>query len=154
MNPAKTAAPPASPLPRMGLRVPLGGERLTQGLVLTWLSVIVLIPLAAVVLRSSEEGWGAFWAAISDPEAVAAIKLTLLSSLAIVAINVVFGVLIAWVLVRDEFRGKQIVNSVIDLPFALPTIVAGLTLLTLYGADSPIGLDLAYTKLAVGVPVR
>lgn len=151
MNPAKTAAPHASPLPRVGLRAPFGGERLTQGLVLTWLSVIVLIPLAAVVLRSSEEGWPAFWTAVSDPEAVAAIRLTLLSSLAIVAINIVFGVLIAWVLVRDEFRGKQIVNSLIDLPFALPTIVAGLTLLTLYGADSPIGLDLAYTKLAVGL---
>jgi sulfate transport system permease protein len=148
MNPAKTAT---ATLPRAGLRVPFGGEALTRGMVLTWLSVIVLIPLAAVVLRSTEEGLGAFWTAITEPEAIAAIRLTLLASLVIVAINVVFGTLIAWVLVRDEFRGKQIVNSVIDLPFALPTIVAGLTLLTLYGADSPIGLDLAYTKLAVGV---
>jgi sulfate/thiosulfate transport system permease protein len=127
------------------------GERLTRGMVLTWLSVIVLIPLAAVMLRSTEEGLGAFWTAITAPEAIAAIGLTLLSSLAIVAINVVFGVLIAWVMVRDEFRGRQFVNSVIDLPFALPTIVAGLTLLTLYGADSPVGLSLAYTKLAVGL---
>ncbi len=149
MNPADTATATASP--RVGHRVPFGGEALTRGMVLTWLSVIVLIPLAAVVLRSTEEGLGAFWTAITQPEAIAAIRLTLLSSLAIVAVNVVFGVLIAWVMVRDEFRGKQFVNSVIDLPFALPTIVAGLTLLTLYGADSPIGLSLAYTKLAVGL---
>jgi sulfate transport system permease protein len=148
MSPARQAA---ASLPKVGLRAPFGGEVLTRGLVLTWLSVIVLIPLAAVVLRATEDGTGAVWAAITEPEAIAAIRLTLLSSLAIVAINVVFGVLIAWVLVRDEFRGKQFVNSVIDLPFALPTIVAGLTLLTLYGADSPIGLSLAYTKWAVGL---
>jgi sulfate transport system permease protein len=148
MSSAKTAT---ASLPRAGLRAPFGGEALTRGMVLTWLSVIVLIPLAAVVLRSTEEGTGAFWAAITNPEAIAAIRLTLLSSLAIVAVNVVFGVLIAWVLVRDDFRGKQLVNSVIDLPFALPTIVAGLTLLTLYGADSPVGLSLAYTRWAVGL---
>jgi sulfate transport system permease protein len=135
----------------VGLRVPFAGEALTRGLVLTWLSVIVLIPLAAVVIRSTEGGFDAFWTAITDKEAIASIRLTLISSFVIVAINIVFGILIAWVLVRDEFRGKQIVNSVIDLPFALPTIVAGLTLLTLYGADSPIGLDLAYTKAAVGL---
>jgi sulfate transport system permease protein len=149
MNPANTASAPAPA--KVGLRVPFGGEALTRGMVLTWLSVIVLIPLAAVLLRSTEEGLGAFWAAISEPEGFAAIRLTLLASLAIVAVNVVFGVLIAWVMVRDDFRGKGLVNSVIDLPFALPTIVAGLTLLTLYGADSPVGLDLAYTKLAVGL---
>jgi len=149
MHPAKAATASVSP-PR-AFKLPFGGEALTRGLVLTWLSVIVMIPLAAVVVRSGEDGWGAFWNAISAPDAVAAIKLTLLSSLAIVAINVVFGVLIAWVMVRDEFRGKAFVNSLIDLPFALPTIVAGLTLLTLYGADSPIGLNLAYTKLAIGV---
>ena len=150
MNPADTAAAPRV-TPKVGLRVPFGGEALTRGLVVGWLSVIVLIPLAAVLLRSTEDGLGAIWAAITEPEAIAAIRLTLLSSLAIVVINVFFGVLIAWVLVRDSFPGKRIVNSVIDLPFALPTIVAGLTLLTLYGADSPIGLDLAYTKLAVGL---
>lgn len=147
MAPAQTAT--ASPPRSLPLR--LGGEALTRGIVLGWLSVVVLIPLAAVVLRSTAEGPGAFWEAVTAPEAVAAIRLTLISSLAIVAVNVVFGVLIAWVLVRDEFRGKRLVNSVIDLPFALPTIVAGLTLLTLYGADSPIGLDFAYTKVAVGL---
>jgi sulfate/thiosulfate transport system permease protein len=109
----------------------------------------VLIPLAAVVSRGFDQGLGHFWEAISDPEAVSAIKLTLIASLIVVAINAVMGTLIAWVLVRDEFGGKRLVNSLIDLPFALPTIVAGLTLLALYGQNSPIGLHLAYTKAAV-----
>src|SRR3954447_7896692 len=135
--------------PRAGLRVPLGGEALARGTATLWISVIVLIPLAAVVSRGFSEGLGHFWDAISDPEAVAAIKLTLISSLIVVAINAVMGTLIAWVLVRDEFSGKRIVNSLIDLPFALPTIVAGLTLLALYGPNSPIGVHVAYTKAAV-----
>jgi sulfate transport system permease protein len=137
--------------PKEGLRVPFGGDVLARGIVITWLSVIVLIPLAAVVVRSTDEGWSAFWNAISDPEAVAAIKLTVVTSLIIVAINAVMGTLIAWVLVRDEFPGKRLVNSIIDLPFALPTIVAGLTLLALYGNDSPIGINITYTKVAVGM---
>jgi len=94
---------------------------------------------------------GGFLQAISDPQAVAALKLTLLASLAVVAINVVTGTLIAWVLVRDSFRGKGLVNAIIDLPFALPTIVAGLTLLALYGPESPFGLNIAYTQIAVGM---
>ena len=80
---------------------------------------------------------------------MAALKLTVGCSLIVIAINAVFGTMIAWVLVRDEFPGKKAVNAVIDLPFALPTIVAGLTLLTLYGKDSPIGLDVAFTRVAV-----
>jgi sulfate transport system permease protein len=111
--------------------------------------VIVLIPLAAVVWRSGEGGAAAFWRAISSPEAVASIKLTVLVSLAVVAVNAVTGTLIAWVLVRDDFRGKGLVNSLIDLPFALPTIVAGLTLLALYGPKSPLGIDVAFTRAAV-----
>ena len=117
----------------------------------TYLSLIVLIPLAAVVESSLDGGLGHFWdSAITEPEAVAALKLTLIASLIIVAINAVLGTMIAWVLVRDEFRGKRIVNSIIDLPFALPTIVAGLTLLALYGDDSPFGINAAYTKIGVG----
>jgi sulfate/thiosulfate transport system permease protein len=135
--------------PKERLSFPFGGEMLTRGVVLTWLSIIVLIPLGAVVFRSFDEGLGAFWDAISQPEAVAAIKLTVVASLIIVAINAVMGTMIAWVLVRDEFRGKKIVNSIIDLPFALPTIVAGLTLLALYGNDSPIGVNITYTRVAV-----
>jgi sulfate transport system permease protein len=113
------------------------------------MSVIVLLPLAALVARSLDEGLGAFWDAITDPQAVSALKLTLLASLAVVAINAVMGTMIAWVLVRDEFPGKGVVNSLIDLPFALPTIVAGLTLLALYGPDSPVGVNVAYTQVAV-----
>jgi sulfate transport system permease protein len=146
MAPADTAV--ATP-PKVGLRAPFGGAALTRGVSVTWISVIVLIPLAAVVSRSLDEGLGAFWDAISTPEAWAAIKLTVVSSLIVVAINALMGTLIAWVLVRDEFRGKRAVNSLIDLPFALPTIVAGLTLLALYGADSPVGIHAAYTKAAV-----
>jgi sulfate/thiosulfate transport system permease protein len=141
----------ASP-PRGGrLRLPLGGVALQRGIVVTWLSIIVLIPLGAVVVRSLDGGLDAFWTAISEPEGWAAVRLTLITSLVIVAINAVMGTMIAWVLVRDEFPGKRIVNSIIDLPFALPTIVAGLTLLALYGSDSPVGINVTFTKFAVGL---
>ena len=113
-----------------------------------YLSVIVLIPLAAVVLRSTEGGLDAFWRAITNPQAVAALKLTLGVSLAVVAINAVAGTTIAWVLVRDRFRAKSFVNALIDLPFALPTIVAGLTLLALYGPRT-LGVNIAYTRTAI-----
>ncbi len=146
--PADTAV--ATP-PKEKLSLPFGGELLTRGVVMTWLSIIVLLPLAAVVARSTEEGWTFFWNAITEPEAVSAIKLTVITSLIVVLINATMGTLIAWVLVRDEFPGKRLVNSIIDLPFALPTIVAGLTLLALYGNDSPIGINVTYTKIAVGL---
>jgi sulfate transport system permease protein len=125
------------------------GSPLSRGIVVLYLSFIVLIPLAAVVWRSTDSGVGGFLAAISNPQALAALRLTLLASLAVVIINVVTGTLIAWVLVRDSFRGKGFVNALIDLPFALPTIVAGLTLLTLYGPESPFGLNVAYTQISV-----
>jgi sulfate transport system permease protein len=127
----------------------LGGPALGRGLVTLYLSVIVLIPLAALVANSMEGGLGSFWTAIKNPEGFAALKLTLMASAIVVVINLITGLAIAWVLVRDEFPGKKIVNSVIDLPFALPTIVAGITLLALYGDDSPIGIHAAYTKVAV-----
>jgi sulfate transport system permease protein len=116
---------------------------------MAYLSIVALIPLAAVLFKSLENGTDSFWTAVSTPDAVAALKLTLVASLIVVAINAVFGTLIAWVLVRDEFPGKSIVNSLIDLPFALPTIVASLTLLAFYGPDSPVGLNVAYTRTAV-----
>lgn len=126
-----------------------GGEVLSRGSTVIYLSLIVLIPLAAVVWQSAKGGAGGFLQQISNPEAIAALRLTLLASLAVVIINVVSGTLIAWVLVRDSFRGKGFVNALIDLPFALPTIVAGLTLLALYGPKSPLGLNIAYTKAAI-----
>jgi sulfate transport system permease protein len=116
---------------------------------MAYLSIVALIPLAAVVLKSFEGGADAFWEAVSSPQAVAALRLTLIASLVVVLINAVFGTLIAWVLVRDEFPGRSVVNSLIDLPFALPTIVAGLTLLAFYGPDSPVGVNVAYTSTAV-----
>jgi sulfate transport system permease protein len=117
--------------------------------VIGYLSVIALIPLAAVAVRSTDNGLDGFWKAVSSPQAVSALKLTLIASLIVVAINAVFGTVIAWVLVRDEFPGKGFVNSLIDLPFALPTIVAGLTLLALYGPKSPVGINVAFTKGAI-----
>jgi sulfate transport system permease protein len=128
-----------------------GPGALALGVVTLWLSVIVVLPLAAVVARSTDGGLDAFWASVSGRQAVAALKLSLLASLIVAAINAVAGTLIAWVLVRDQFRGKRIVNAIIDLPFALPTIVAGLTLLALYGPTSPAGIDIAYTQAAVGL---
>src|SRR6185436_17514339 len=119
------------------------------GIATAWLSVIVLLPLAAVVSKSTEGGWAHFWDTVKSRQSIAALKLTLLSALVVTVINVVFGTLIAWVLVRDEFPGKRFINALIDLPFALPTIVAGITLLALYGPKGPIGINVAYTKAAI-----
>jgi sulfate/thiosulfate transport system permease protein len=116
---------------------------------MTYLSVVALIPLAAVVAKSLEGGLDTFWNAVTNDQAVASLRLTLIASLVVVIVNALAGTLIAWVLVRDEFPGKGIVNSLIDLPFALPTIVAGITLLAFYGPDSPVGIDVAFTKVSV-----
>ena len=116
----------------------LGGapSGVAPGLAITYLSLIVLLPLAALAWVTAKGGWDSFKTAVTAPDAVAAIKLTLVVSLLVVLINGFFGTLVAWVLVRDDFRGKALVNAIIDLPFALPTIVAGLTLLALYGPNS------------------
>jgi sulfate transport system permease protein len=110
---------------------------------------MVLLPLAALVASSTDKGLEGFWTAVSTTEAVSAFTVTLLVSIGVAAINAVSGTLIAWVLVRDEFRGKSFVNALIDLPFALPTIVAGLTLLALYGPKGPAPINVAFTKWAV-----
>jgi sulfate/thiosulfate transport system permease protein len=127
----------------------LPGAALGGGVAMMYLSLVVLVPLAAVVARSFEGGLDSFWNAVTNEQALAALKLTVGVSFVVVAINAVTGTLIAWVLVRDSFRGKAIVNGLIDLPFALPTIVAGLTLLALYGPRGPVGIDVAYTRAAV-----
>jgi sulfate/thiosulfate transport system permease protein len=128
---------------------PVSGDVLGRGVAMSYLSIVALIPLAAVVAKSMGSGVDSFWGAITTDQAIASLKLTLIASLIVVLINAVFGTLIAWVLVRDEFPGKGIVNSLIDLPFALPTIVAGLTLLLFYGPDSPVGINLAFTRASV-----
>ena len=120
------------------------GTGIGLGLATMYLSIIVLIPLAAIVFRAFDNGVSGFWDTITTPEAWAALKLTLLAGLGVAAVNAVFGTLVAWVLVRDRFPGKRLLETFIDLPFALPTIVAGLILLSLYGTDSPIGIDLAF----------
>jgi sulfate/thiosulfate transport system permease protein len=125
--------------PRLGLRAGIG-----LGFTTMYLSIVVLIPLAALSLKAFDNGVSGFWDAISSPEAWSALKLTVLSGLGVSIVNAIFGTLIAWVLVRDKFPGKAILEAVIDLPFALPTIVAGLILLALYGVQSPIGVDLAF----------
>jgi sulfate/thiosulfate transport system permease protein len=107
------------------------------------------VPLAAVVARSTDGGPGAFWSVVSSRPAVAALELTLGASLLVAVVNAVAGTLIAWVLVRDRFPGKAAVNALIDLPFALPTIVAGITLLALYGPRSPIGVNVVATRAAI-----
>jgi sulfate transport system permease protein len=129
--------------------LPIPGAALGRGVAMAYLSIVALIPLAAVVAKSLDGGLDAFWSAVTNDQAVASLRLTLIASLIVVVINAVTGTLIAWVLVRDEFPGKGVVNSLIDLPFALPTIVAGITLLAFYGPDSPVGIDVAFTKVAV-----
>jgi sulfate/thiosulfate transport system permease protein len=126
-----------------------GGAALLRGTVTMYLSLVVALPLAAVVWRSGRDGWDAFWRSATTPQALAALRLTFAVALVVVAVNAVVGTLIAWVLVRDQFPGKAVVGALIDLPFALPTIVAGITLLALYGQSSPVGINLAYSRPGV-----
>jgi sulfate transport system permease protein len=114
-----------------------------------FLSIVVVLPIAALVWASRENGLHLFWSVATQPEAVAALKLSIGAALLVSAVNAVVGTITAWVLVRDEFHGKSVVNAIIDLPFALPTIVAGLTLLALYGPQTPVGINLAYTRSAI-----
>ena len=122
---------------------------LSLGFVVAFLSVVVALPMAALVWAATDEGWAGFWEAASSPQARAALELSFGAALVVALIDGVAGTLIAWVLVRDEFRGKRAVDAIIDLPFALPTIVAGLVLLALYGPSSPIGVDVAFTRTAI-----
>jgi sulfate transport system permease protein len=141
----------ASALPTTATRrrtgLPTGS--LGLGVATLWLSIIVLLPLAAVVARSLDNGLDGFWDAATSRQAISALRFTIIVSLLAAAINAAMGTLLAWVLVRDRFRGKSLVNALVDLPFALPTIVAGLTLLALYGPTSPIGVNFAFTQFAV-----
>jgi sulfate transport system permease protein len=116
---------------------------LAIGLSTLYLSVVVLLPLAALAWHA--HGWNA----ITSPQAVAALKLTLSLSLVVAVINAFAGTAIAWTLVRDRFFGQSVVNALVDLPFALPTIVAGLTLLALYGPRSPVGVNVAFTRWSI-----
>jgi sulfate transport system permease protein len=114
-----------------------------------YISLVVLLPLAAVAAKSAADGAGGFWEAVSGPQARAALLFTVGVSVVVALVNAVMGTLIAWVLVRDEFPGKKIVDALIDLPFALPTIVAGLTLLALYGPKGPAPFDVGFARTGV-----
>lgn len=127
------------------------GTGIGLSLVATYLSLVLLIPLAAVVWRSQGNGFDGYLRAVTTPEAAATLRLTIGASLVVALVNALMGTLIAWLLVRDRLPGRAVLDGLIDLPFALPTIVAGLALLTVYGPGSPIGLDLAYTRAAVVV---
>ena len=116
-----------------------------------WFSLLVLIPLCAVIITAADGGWAAFWATVTNAQTAAAIRLTVLTALGVTVVNIVMGPIIAWVLVRDRFWGKSVLEVLIDIPFALPTIVAGLVLLSLYGHDSALGIDIANTRWAVFV---
>jgi sulfate transport system permease protein len=133
------------------LRLPGVGAGLGRGFVVLYLSILVLLPLAALTDQSLSLGLGHFWDQVTGAQALRSLKLTLVASLIVVVINGIFGTILAWLLVRDEFPGKAVVNAVIDLPFALPTIVASLILLQLWGNDSPVGVDIASTRIAVVV---
>jgi sulfate transport system permease protein len=129
----------------------LGGSAtlLALGVSVGWFSLLVLIPLAAILVSASTNGWSGFVDVVTSSQTAAAIRLTVVESLAVTVLNVFMGTALAWVLVRDRFWGKRLLDIVIDVPFALPTIVAGLVLLALYGQQSPLGINLANTRYAV-----
>jgi sulfate transport system permease protein len=135
---------------RPGVRSTLTrGSALGLGIAMVWFSLLVLIPLAAIVATAGEEGWRGYVDTLTNPQSWAAIKLTVGQSLLVTGINVVMGTLIAWVLVRDRFWGKRLLDLVIDIPFAMPTIVAGLVLLGLYGPKGPLGINVSNTRTSV-----
>jgi sulfate transport system permease protein len=134
-------------LPRS--RQALPGLRLSLGFTLFYLTGIVLIPLLALLFRPFSLGFDGFWAAISTPRVLASLRLSFGMALLAAAIDAVFGVIIAWVLVRYRFPGKRILDAVIDLPFALPTAVAGIALSTLYAPNGWIGAPLAHYGIRI-----
>ena len=125
------------------------GSGVALGVAMTWFSLLVLIPLAAIVATAGSDGWQGYVDTLTNPQSWAAIWLTVTQSLLVTAVNVVMGTLIAWVLVRDRFWGKRLLDLVIDIPFAMPTIVAGLVLLGLYGPKSPLAINVSNTKASV-----
>ena len=150
--PDSTAAAPS----RTGSRKVLPGFNLTLGYTVLYLSLIVLVPLSALLLKTFTLSWDQFWAAVSSPRVVASYKLTFGASFVAAIVNVVFGLLVAWVLVRYKFPGKRLVDALVDLPFALPTAVAGISLTALLAGNGwigqylePLGIKLAFNPNGV-----
>src|ERR1700742_1195483 len=149
---ASTAQAPSAPrAPRVGMRLPGVGAGLGRGVVVLYLSIFVLLPLAALTEQSLSSGLGEFWQQVTTDQALRSLRITLEASLLVVLINAFFGTIIAWLLVRDQFPGKSVVNAIIDLPFALPTIVASLILIQLWGNKSPVGINISLTFWAIVV---
>ncbi len=136
----------------------LPGFNLALGYTLLYLSLIVLVPLSALFFKTATLGWGGFWEVASSDRVLSALRVTFVTSCAAAVVNVVFGLIVAWVLVRYRFFGKRVVDALVDLPFALPTAVAGITLATLYAPNGWIGqyfaeydIKIAYTPLGIVV---
>ncbi|MEO8006436.1 MAG: sulfate ABC transporter permease subunit CysT, partial [Betaproteobacteria bacterium] len=136
----------------------LPGFNLALGFTLLYLSLIVLIPLSAAFIKTASLTWPEFWSTVTSPRVLASYRLTFGVSLAAALVNGVFGLLVAWVLVRYRFPGKQIIDALVDLPFALPTAVAGIALTALYAGNGwigrwlePLGIKVAFTPLGVFV---
>ncbi|QDF96549.1 sulfate ABC transporter permease subunit CysT [Azoarcus sp. DD4] len=134
----------------------LPGFGLSLGYTLVYLSLIVLVPLAAVFLKTASLGWADFWTVVTNPRVIASYKLSFGASLLAAAINAVFGLMLAWALVRYSFPGKKLIDALVDLPFALPTAVAGIALTALYAGNGwvgkllePLGIKVAFTPLGV-----
>ena len=145
----------AEPLDRPGKSRPVLATTLTPtsavglGITVLWFSLLVLIPLTAVLITASAGGWSNFWRTVTNEQTAHAIQLTVLAAVAVTVVNIFTGTAIAWVLVRDRFVGKGILELLIDIPFALPTITAGLVLVSLYGNESPLGIHVANTSWSV-----
>src|SRR5688572_4991506 len=136
----------------------LPGFRMTMGFTIFYLCLIVIIPLMTLPARTATMGWDVIWRTISDPLVVASYKLSIGASLIAAVINAVFGLIVAWVLVRYSFPGKRLIDSLVDLPFALPTAVAGITLTTIYAPNGwigerlePLGIKVAFTPIGVTI---
>ena len=150
LAPTPAAPPPSRKGGRRGRRSTLTpSSAVGLGIAMLWFSLLVLIPLIALVVTATAGGWDQYVTTLSNPQTWAAIRLTVGQALLVTLLNLVMGTVIAWVLVRDRFWGKSILDVIIDIPFALPTIVAGLVLLSLYGKDSPLGLEWANTERSV-----
>ncbi|MDG5901844.1 sulfate/thiosulfate ABC transporter permease CysT [Shewanella xiamenensis] len=136
----------------------LPGFSISLGVSLLFVSLILLLPTTGLIMQTSQMSWAEYWGVIADPRVLASYKVTILSALAASLFNCLFGLLLAWVLVRYEFPGKRILDALVDLPFALPTAVAGITLATLYAENgqigsllAEIGIKVAYTPLGIVV---
>lgn len=151
---------PAAPRPaeRRKRRAVIPGFGLTMGFALAWLSLVVLLPLSALFIRAAGMGWADFVAVGFSSRAIAAYQVSFGTALGAASFNAIFGLLTAWVLVRYDFPGRRIVNALVDLPFALPTAVAGIALTALYAGNgwvgrflAPLGIEVAYTPLGITV---